>query len=261
VTDLAAIRHRALDLKGDRLLYVIGLPQQTHLQMVFRTAADAGWTPAPMRVEHIGFGSILGDDGKVLRSRAGETVKLIDLLTEAVERATEQVEAKNPELGPELSREVARSVGIGAVKYADLSTDRTKDYVFDYARMLAFDGNTAPYLQYAHARIHSIFRKAGVGLDAAAGPIAVGEAQERALALALLGFAQLVEELEGSLEFHRLCGYLYGLASAFTSFYENCPVLRADEATRASRLALCALTARVLACGLDLLGIDAPEMM
>jgi arginyl-tRNA synthetase len=171
------------------------------------------------------------------------------------------VRMRNAELGPAATLRIARSVGIGAVKYADLSTDRTRDYVFDYERMLKFDGNTAPYLQYAHARIHSIFRKAGIDLAEASGPIAVSEPQEHRLVLALLGFEKLVADLERSLEFHRLCAYLFNLAALYTAFYENCPVLRAEQPVRERRLALCALTARVLAQGLGLLGIEAPEQM
>ena len=260
-TDLAAIRHRLIDLKADRLLYVIGLPQQLHLQMVFDTARDAGWTASGASVEHIGFGSVLGPDGKILASRAGRAVKLVELLDEAVTRAAEQVRLRNPGLAPDQTARIARSVGIGAVKYADLSIDRTRDYVFDYDRMLKFDGNTAPYLQYAHARIHSIFRKAGIDPAEASGPIAVSEPQEHRLVLALLGFEKLVADLERSLEFHRLCAYLFNLATLYTAFHENCPVLRAEQPVRERRLALCALTARVLAKGLDLLGIDAPQQM
>jgi arginyl-tRNA synthetase len=261
VTDLAAIRYRIRDLKGTRLLYVVGLPQKTHLQMVFQTGRDAGWVSPTVDVEHVGHGSILGDDGKILRSRAGESVKLIDLLNEAVARAGDEVKVKNPELDPGSAAAIARAVGIGAVKYADLSTDRIKDYVFDYTRMLSFEGNTAPYLQYAHARIQSIFRKAGSAPQDATGPIVVSEPAERELAISLLEFEDLMRELGRSLEFHRLCSYLFGLASTFTTFYERCPVLRAEDDVRASRLALCALTARVLVLGLGLLGISAPNQM
>jgi arginyl-tRNA synthetase len=260
-TDLAAIRYRIRDLKATRLLYVVGLPQRQHFQMIFQAAREAGWADDTVREEHIGFGSILGPDGKMFRTRAGATIKLTGLLDEAVTRATEQVTLKNPGLDPAIAEAVAHAVGIGAVKYTDLSTDRTKDYTFDYDRMLSFDGNTAPYLQYAHARIQSIFRKAGVKPQDATGPIVVEEPAERALAMTLLEFEGLLRELEQSLDFHRLCGHLYGLATAFTSFYEHCPVLRAEASTRVSRLALCGLTARVLAHGLDLLGITAPDQM
>jgi arginyl-tRNA synthetase len=260
-TDLAAIRHRTQDLKATRLLYVVGAPQQLHFQMIFEVAREAGWLDGA-RVEHIAFGSILGPDGKILRTRAGTSIKLIELLDEAVARAGAEVAERNPELPAEEAAAVARAVGIGAVKYADLSTDRIKDYTFDYDRMLSFDGNTAPYLQYAHTRIRSIFRRAEQDPDDCTGPILVREPAERRLAIELLSLADLLTDVERDLEFHRLCTYLYGVATAFTGFYEHCPVLRADdEAVRTSRLALCNLTARTLALGLGLIGIRAPDRM
>lgn len=260
-TDLAALRHRVRDLNGTRLLYVIGLPQAQHLQMLFQVGRQAGWLTPPTRAEHIGHGSILGTDAKMLRSRSGSSVKLVDLLDEAVSRAADAVGQKNPRLAAGEAGEVARAVGIGAVKYADLSVDRAKDYVFDLNRMLSFDGNTAPYLQYAHARIHSIFRRADTYPAAWTGPIIVSDPAEHDLAIELLGFEPLIVELERSLEFHRLCGYLFQVATAFTTFYERCPVLRVDDQIRTSRLSLCALTARVLAHGLGLLGINTPDRM
>jgi arginyl-tRNA synthetase len=253
-TDLAAIRHRILDLKATRLLYVVGTPQRQHFQMIFQAAREAGWLTDGVRAEHVGFGSVLGMDGKMLRTRAGENVTLATLLDEAVARAA----AKVRELGADIDVDaVAPAVGIGAVKYADLAADRMRDYTFDYDRMLAFDGNTGPYLQYAHARTRSILRRA----EAEPGAVTVAGPAERELALALLGLPTVVTEVATSLEPHRLCAYLYGLAGAFTAFYERCPVLRAEPEVRASRLALCALTARVLASGLGLLGIAAPERM
>lgn len=260
-TDLATIRHRIRDLGAARMLYVVGLPQRQHLEMIFQAAREAGWLKPPLEAEHIGFGSILGKDGKLLRSRAGDSIKLVDLIDEGIRRAEAAVAAKNPDLDESIRVEVARMVGIGAIKYADLSTDRTKDYAFDYDRMLSFDGNTAPYLQYAHARIQSIFRKAGLKPGDATARIVVAEPTEHELTIALLSFEGLLRELEQSLDFHRLCAYLYGLASAFTAFYEHSPVLQADADIRASRLVLCALTAQVLARGLDLLGITAPDQM
>lgn len=260
-TDLAALRHRIRQLRATRLLYVVGLPQRLHLEMVFEVGEEAGWVIPPVRTEHIGFGSVTGADGRPLRSRSGESVKLIHLLDEAVRQATVEVREKNPDLDEEAMNRVAQAVGIGAVKYTDLSTDRTKDYVFDLHRMLSFDGNTAPYLQYAHTRIQSIFRRAGTTQEDCLGPIAVGEPAERTLAIQLLLFADVLTEVEQCLEFHRLCGYLYDLATAFTSFYETCPVLKAEPEVRASRLGLCSLTARTLARGLDLLGIEAPDRM
>ncbi|WP_438005871.1 arginine--tRNA ligase [Sorangium sp. So ce321] len=260
-TDLAAIRHRLTTVGAQRLIYVVGAPQSQHFAMVFAAAREAGWLAPPARAEHVAFGSVLGADKKMFKTRSGDTVKLSDLLDEAVERAAKVVREKNPELDAEAAGAVARAVGVGAVKYADLSSDRIKDYVFDWDRMLAFEGNTAPYLMYAHARIRSIFRKGGVGSPRGAG-IALGEPAERALALELLRFGAVLEDVAATLEPHRLCGYLFELAGSFTTFYERCPVLKAEsDEVRRSRLALCDLTAEVLAKGLGLLGIEAPERM
>lgn len=260
-TDLAAIRHRLTTVGARRIVYVVGAPQSQHFAMVFTTAREAGWLRPPARAEHVAFGSVLGADKKMFKTRSGDTVKLSSLLDEAVERAMKVVREKNPELDAEAAGAVARAVGVGAVKYADLSSDRIKDYVFDWDRMLAFEGNTAPYLMYAHARIRSIFRKGGVESARGAG-FSLGDPAERALALELLRFGAVLEDVAATLEPHRLCGYLFELAGAFTTFYERCPVLKADsEALRRSRLALCDLTAEVLAKGLGLLGIEAPERM
>src|SRR3989440_7664600 len=259
-TDLAAIRYRAQGLKATRLLYVVGAPQTQHLEMVFQVAREAGWLTGAQRAEHIGFGSVLGPDGRMLRTRAGASIKLVDLLDEAVTRAAAIVAEKNPDLDETTRAQVARAVGIGAVKYADLSTDRVKDYTFDWERMLAFAGNTAPYLQMAHARIRSILRKAGSGTPATAA-ITIVEPAEHTLALDLLAFSDVIDQVSETLEFHRLGGYTYRLATAFTTFWEHCPVLRAEDGIRESRLALCDLTGRVLRQGLDLLGITAPERM
>jgi len=259
-TDLAAIRHRTQDLAATRLLYVVGLPQRQHFEMVYQVAREAGWLRPPAHAAHVGFGSILGADAKMLRSRSGGSVKLIDLLDEAVARAADLARQKNPELDDRAVVEVARAVGIGAIKYADLSTDRIKDYVFDWQRMLSLDGNTAPYLQYAHARIRSIFRRAS--LDAPPDTaITIGEPAEHALAIDLLAFGAVIATVEQTLEFHRLAGYLYGVAATFSRFFEQCPVLRAEAEVRNSRLALCDLTARVLRQGLYLLGIATPDRM
>jgi arginyl-tRNA synthetase len=263
-TDLAALRYRTLTLGATRLLYVVGAPQAQHLAMVFAVGAQAGWLVPPARAEHVAFGSVLGTDKKTFKSRAGETVPLTDLLDEAVERAAAELERRSPDGDATARRALAAEIGIGAIKYADLSNDRIKDYVFDWERMLAAEGRTGPYLQYAHARIHSIFRKAAeLGLARAPlGAIVLGQPAERKLALELLDFGGAVLEAGESLRPHRLCGYLYDLATAFTAFFETCPVLKApDETARESRLALCELTARVLARGLSLLGIAAPERM
>jgi arginyl-tRNA synthetase len=262
-TDLAAIRHRVHDLGADRLFYVVDAGQgQHHLPMVFAVAEMAGWAKRE-QAELVKFGLVLGPDGQRLRSRSGESIKLAELLDEAVERAAAVVAEKSPDLGEEEAAAVARAVGIGAVKYSDLSNDRVKDYVFDWARMLAMEGNTGPYMQYAIARIRSIFRRAE--LDAGseiAGSVVIEEAAEKQLALELLAFEEALLATAEALAPHRLCTYLFGLAQAFTSFYENCPVLRAESPEiRASRLRLCDLTARTLALGLSLLGIESPERM
>jgi arginyl-tRNA synthetase len=262
-SDLACVLDRVERVGATWLLYVVGAPQSQHFAMVFAVAAMAGWLVPPARAEHVAFGNVLGEDRKMLKSRSGEPVRFIDVIDEAIERGRAAVADKNPEL-PAAQRDViGRQVGIGALKYADLSTDRIRDYVFDWDRMLSFDGNTAPYLQYAHARICSIFRRAEVERDDVRGTVPVlGAPQERELALRVLGFGTAVAETIERTSPHRLCTYLYELAADFTAFYEHCPVLKAPDAdTRASRLALSDVTARVLARGLDLLGIDAPEQM
>jgi arginyl-tRNA synthetase len=261
-TDLATVIDRVERVKATLLVYVVGAPQAQHLQMVFKVSEMAGWLRPPARAVHVPFGNVLGTDHKMLRSRSGSSAKLIELLDEAVERAERAVAEKNPDLPLDERARVAHAVGIGAVKYADLSTDRIKDYVFDWDRMLAFDGNTAPYLQYAHARIRSIFRRAAVAPDTVREVVpTLDVAEERQLALHVLGLDAAVRETLERWAPHRLCAYLFDLASAFTEFYETCPVLRSEEPLRSSRLALCDLTARVLERGLELLGIDAPERM
>ena len=261
-SDLTCVIDRVERLGADLMLYVVGAPQQQHLDMVFAVARMAGWLPEGVDAVHVAFGNVLGEDRKMLRSRSGDSVKLVDLLDEAIERAGALVAEKNPDLDDDERAAVARAVGIGAVKYADLSTDRVRDYVFDWDRMLSFDGNTAPYLQYAHARIRSIFRRAGVdpsSVDPSA--IALVEPAERELALRILATPSVIAEATSSQSPHRLCTHLFDLAQAFTGFYEHCPVLKVDEPVRGSRLALCDLTARTLSTGLDLLGIEAPERM
>jgi arginyl-tRNA synthetase len=259
-TDLAALRQRTGELGATRLLYVVGQPQRQHFAMVFAVAGAAGWLRPPARAEHLGFGSILGADGRMLRSRTGDSVKLVGLLEEAVSRATDLARAKNPALHDEATAEIGRVVGIGAIKYADLSTDRTKDYVLDWERMLSLDGDTAPYLQYAYSRIRSVFRRAGTHARPDA-PVVLAEPAERVLAMELLGFAGVVGGVERSLEFHHLAGHLHRLATAFSAFYERCPVLRAPDELRESRLLLADLTARTLRQGLHLLGIRTVERM
>jgi arginyl-tRNA synthetase len=260
-TDLAAVRERVGELGATHLAYVVGAPQALHFAMVFEASRMAGWLDG-QRAEHAPFGSILGADGKMMRTRSGDPIKLVDLLDEAEERAAKVVEDRG-ELDSRTRAGVAHTVAMGALKYFDLSFQRERDYVFDWDRMLAFDGNTGPYLQYAVTRVRSIFRRADIAAEEAAGAkIAIAEPAERTLALKLLGLGEAVESVAAALEPHRLTTYLFELATAFTDFYEACPVLQADdEAVRASRLALCALTARALTLGLDLLGIGAPERM
>jgi arginyl-tRNA synthetase len=262
-SDLACVIDRVERLHADVMLYVVGAPQAQHLAMVFEVARMAGWLQPPTEAVHVAFGNVLGADKKILKSRSGETVKLSELLDEAVQRAADVVAAKSPDLSEQERDDVAAAVGIGAIKYADLSSDRIRDYVFDFDRMLSLDGNTAPYLQYAHARICSLFRRAEVARASVRDVVpTLGEPAERALALRLLAYPTAVAATAERYALHTLCGYLYDLASDFTTFYEQCPVLRApDERTRSSRLALADLTARVLRDGLALLGIDTPERM
>ncbi|MFC6286687.1 arginine--tRNA ligase [Nocardioides sp. GCM10027113] len=261
-TDLATVRHRVRHLDGDRLLYVIGAPQSLHLRMVWETARLAGWLPEDVEVVHVQIGNVLGEDRKILRTRSGSPLRLMALLEEAVVSARRFLDETRPELDEDTRARVAPQVGIGAVKYADLSVAHDSEYVFDLDRMLSQVGNTAPYLQYAAARIRSIFRAAGLDPASAAAQISVAAPAERALVVRLLGFGDVVAAVGEHLEPHRLCGYLFDLAQDFSAFYEQCPVLKAPEdGTRDSRLALSALTLRVLVQGLDLLGIEAPERM
>jgi arginyl-tRNA synthetase len=259
-TDMAAIRYRIRDLAADRLIYVVGSEQSLHFAMIFAVARQAGWLTDKVRAEHAAIGMVAGADGKRFRTRSGSSVKLITLIDEAVERAEDVIRDRYDDPGQR--HEIALEVGIGALKYGDLSVGRDSNYVLDFDRLLALTGNTGPYLQYAAARIRSIFARAG--LDAAevsSGPIVLGTTAERALALQLLGFDRAVEDVTVGAEPHKLAAFLFDTASAFTTFYEQCPVLTAAEQTRQSRLALCALTLRVLVTGLGLLGISVPVRM
>lgn len=262
-TDLAAAMYRADELDADRIVYVIGAPQKQHVEMFTQALRQFGWVDESLRMDFVGFGSVLGKDKKMFKTRSGETIRLVDLIDEAESRAEAVIAEKNPDLPPEERNAVARAVGLGALKYADLSSDRIKDYMFDWDRMLALDGNTAPYLLYSYARIRSIFRKGGVDFDAfTSDAVAVKEDAERSLVLQLLQFGAVVESVAESLEPHRLCNYLYELATRYHRFFEQCPVLKAeDDATRAGRLALCKLTAKTLERGMGLLGIDVVERM
>jgi arginyl-tRNA synthetase len=259
-TDLATIRYRIRDLKADRILYVVDSRQSLHFRLIFETARRAGWLTDGIDATHVAYGTVLGPDGRPFKTRSGDTVKLMELLDSAVDRARATVAEKAPELtDDELSR-IAEQAGIGAVKYADLSTSRIKDYVFDVKRMVSLNGNTGVYLQYAHTRICSILRKAGDAIAEVDTTLPLHPA-ERALVLALDAFGDTLAEVDRFLEPHRLCGHLYELARAFTDFYETCPVLSAAQPVQSNRIALCQLSVRTLRQGLNLLGIAAPKRM
>ena len=260
-TDLAAIRYRTGTLKAYRIIYTHDARQAQHFAMIFATARRAGWADG-VQLDFAPFGTMLGEDNRPFKTRSGDTVKLKDLLGEAEERALALVTAKNPEMPEVTRRSVAHAVGIGGVKYSDLSKDRISDYVFSWDKMLAMDGNTAPYLQYVHARVMSIFRKAGTTSDPEDAPIdELATPQEQALAKHILRLGEIVDLVSRELKPHYLCIFLYDLATRFGAFYENCPVLSSPEPMRSTRLALCSLTARTMALGLDLLGIQSPEQM
>ncbi|MDX6344885.1 MAG: arginyl-tRNA synthetase [Trebonia sp.] len=261
-SDLATVRYRVDKINVDRAIYVVGSDQALHFRMVFAVAREAGWLPADKDFEHAQIGMVQGQDGHRLRTRAGDNVKLGDLLTEGVQRARAILdEVERDDDGLDLGA-IAEDVGIGAIKYADLSTARDSAYIFDWDRMISFKGNTGPYLQYATARIRSIFRRAGIDAATPGGPIVVTEPAERELALKLLSFGTVVSQVADTAEPHQLCSYLFEVASLFTSFYEQCPVLKADdEEIRQSRLALCAAVLRVLTTGLGLLGVPLPDRM
>ncbi|MFF0338603.1 arginine--tRNA ligase [Kribbella sp. NPDC004875] len=253
-TDLAAVRHRVSTLHADRIVYVVDHRQALHFDMIFTLARTAGWLPATTPAEHVSFGTVLGPNGKPFKTREGGTVKLVDLLSSAVSRADALLDGRD---GVDRNA-TAKAVGIGAVKYADLSSDRGNDYVFDLDRMVAMTGNTGPYLQYAHARLTRLLSKAG----GAAGEVTeLRDPAEQRLAFLLTGFAATVQQVADTLQPHRLCTYLYDVASALSVFYEQCPVLSSEGATRASRVALCTATRKVLQDGLGLLGIEAPDAM
>jgi arginyl-tRNA synthetase len=261
-TDLATLAYRVETWSPDQIIYVTDGRQQLHFRQVF--AAFRRWHPeVRVRLDHVWFGSILGEDGKPFKTRSGDTVKLADLLDEAEERALAVVREKNPGLAPEQQRAVARIVGLGAVKYADLLPNRQSDYVFSWDKMLSLQGNTAPYLQYAYTRIRSIFRKAAASGEREAGsaPVILQAPEELALARHLLHFGLVLEAVAEECRPNFLCNYLYDLAGLFARFYEACPVLKAAGPERGSRLALCDVTARVLRTGLDTLGIETPETM
>ena len=261
-TDLAALRYRARQLGADRMLYFVDQRQGLHFQQVFRVARLAGFVDEHTELAHMGFGTMNGPDGRPFKTRSGGTVKLTDLLDEAEERAWRLVQEKNPELDEAELRRIAQVVGTGSIKYADLSKHRTSDYIFDFDQMLSFEGNTAPYLLYAWTRVFSIFRKAGLDPDELDGDIRLDTEAETELAARLIQFGAVLEQVGERGLPHLLCNYLFDIAGLFSSFYEHCPVLSAeDEEQRQSRLQLARLTAGVLQQGLALLGISTLERM
>lgn len=266
-TDLATLRYRIKELDADRILYVVGAPQSLHFKLIFEAGRRAGWLTDDIQAEHVQFGSVLGADGKPFKTRSGESAKLMDLISEAVDAAYAVVkEAKGEEASEEELRTIAEQAGIAAIKYADLSSNRIKDYTFDPDRMVSFNGNTGVYLQYAHTRLASILRRAEEQGITHGGPIQVSDAPvlesaERNLILQLDEFTAALDVVAETLEPHTLCTYAYDLARTFTEFYEACPVLTSEGAVRERRLALVDLTRRTLAQALDLLGIAAPERM
>ena len=261
-TDLAAMRYRSQQLKADRALYFVDQRQALHFQMAFAVARRAGFVHEGMELEHMGFGTMNGADGRPFKTRDGGTVKLVDLLDEAEQRAYALVKSKNPELDEAELRSIARAVGIGAVKYADLSKHRTSDYSFNFELMLSFEGNTAPYLLYAYTRVASVFRKLGSSMGELAGSIVLEAEHEQALGAKLAQFGEVLNGVGEKGVPHLLCSYLYDLAGLFSSFYEHCPILTAEnEAVKVSRLRLAALTGKTLKQGLELLGLETLERM
>ena len=262
-TDLAAVDYRCHELKADRSLYVVDARQSLHFQQVFAVAAAAGFSDEAISLEHISYGTMMGSDGKPFKTRSGDVVKLVDLLDEAVTRAFDLVSSKNPDLEEAERRHIAEAVGIAAVKYADLSKNRTSDYLFDWSSMLSFEGNTAPYLMYAYARIKTLLAKQAVDTD---GNIRFPESvalapEEKALLLKSLQLAETIDAVAQDCFPNTLSNYLYELSASFMRFYEACPIQGTDAATRANRLSLCVLASEALKQGLDLLGIETLERM
>ncbi len=262
-TDIAALRYRVSRLLANRIMYFIDARQSLHMQQVFTLSRKAKFVTDEVSLEHLAFGTMMGSDGKPFKTRSGGTVKLAELLTEAVDRAGNLVRERNSELSADEIGEVARKVGIGAVKYSDLSKTRTNDYIFSWDSMLSFEGNTAPYMQYAYTRVKSIFRKAGVTPESLGSPVVLDTPQEKTLAIKLLQFSEVLDQVAREALPHLLCTYLYEVASLYMSFYEACPILKDDisPAIRESRLRLCHVVARTIAQGLDLLGIEVMEKM
>jgi len=260
-TDLAAVRYRQKVLNADRALYFVDARQSLHFQQIFTLSRKAGFAQPSISLEHMPFGTVMGSDGKPFKTRSGGVAKLSALLEEAQERAFQLVASKNPDMPEEEQRNIGRVVGIASVKYADLSKNRTSDYVFNWDNMLSFEGNTAPYLLYAYSRVASIVRRSEMDLSALNAPITVVEDQERALAVKLCQFEEAIQQVINDGMPHFMCAYLYELAGIFMSFYEACPILNAEDALKESRLQLALSTAATLKQGLELLGIETLERM
>lgn len=260
-TDIACAKYRYETLGADRVLYFIDSRQHQHLMQAWTIVRKAGYVPETVSLEHHAFGMMLGKDGRPFKTRAGGTVRLAALLDEAEQRATKLIEEKNSDWSEDEKANIAKTVAMAAVKYADLSKHRTTDYIFDWDNMLAFEGNTAPYMQYAYTRVASIFSKAGISMDELSGSILVSEEKEKALVAKLMQFEEAVQSVAREGQPHILCGYLFELAGQFSGFYEACPILNAEEDVKNSRLKLAALTAKTIKQGLSLLGINTLERM
>jgi arginyl-tRNA synthetase len=256
-TDLATVDYRVNELKADAIWYVVGAPQILHFKQIFAVARREDYR---VDLRHVTFGSVLGEDRKLMKTRSGENVPLSELVEEACKRARKIIDEKNPDLSEEEKNDIAEKIGIGAVKYADLSQYRTTDYIFSWDKMLSLHGNTAPYLQNAYVRIRSIFRKAGESARKTE-KLILPEPAELGLAKRLCQFAEIVPQILNGFRPNILANYLFELANSFHAFYEACPVLKSEEPARSSRLMLCDLAARVLHRGLDLLGVKVPERM
>ncbi|WP_063664591.1 arginine--tRNA ligase [Aliivibrio fischeri] len=261
-TDIACAKYRYEELNADRVLYFIDSRQHQHLMQAWTIVRKAGYVPESVSLEHHAFGMMLGKDGRPFKTRAGGTVRLADLLDEAEERAAKLIEEKNKDLPAEEKAKIATTVAMAAVKYSDLSKHRTTDYIFDWDNMLAFEGNTAPYMQYAYTRVVSIFSKAGLSMDELTGEVKITDEKEKALVAKLMQFEEAVQAVASEGQPHLMCAYLFELAGQFSSFYEACPILNnEDDAVKQSRLKLAALTAKTIKQGLELLGIETLERM
>jgi arginyl-tRNA synthetase len=261
-SDLAAIRYRTQQLQAQRILYFVDQRQALHFNQIFALAHKAGFVSDAISLEHLGFGTMNGEDGKPFKTRSGGTVKLVDLLNEAEERAMTLVRSKNPDMAAAEIEEIGKAVGIAAVKYADLSKDRARDYIFNFDQMLSFEGNTAPYLLYAYTRVASIFEKAGLSMNSIQGEVKLVSEKEKELASKLMQFPEVLARVTQRGQPHTLCSYVYEVAGIFSSFYEHCPILSADtEEQKQSRLRLAALAGKTIKQGLNLLGINTLERM